>query len=136
MHPYYHRAVPSVGSALTILAFAAQRKSPRPLRDLRPSAPTGAPDRKDDPEAVYESDQVTEQPEKGKQRHPEHGRPFRHRHHDGGADHERCRHDADGRPIDRTVEAMAETVEALEVEIDSHAAVPRVFDQPREVARH
>jgi hypothetical protein len=29
------------------------------LRDLVPSAPTGAPDRKDDPEAVHESDQVS-----------------------------------------------------------------------------
>lgn len=98
--------------------------------------PTRAPDRKDDPEAVHESDQVTEQPEKGEQRHAEQGRPFRHRHHDGGADHERCRHDADGRPIDRIVEAIAEAVEALEVEIDPHSAVPRVFDQSREVARH
>ncbi len=38
--------------------------------------------------------------------------------------------------IHRTVEAMAEAVEALEVEIDPYAAVPRVFDQPRKVARH
>ena len=103
---------------------------------LLPSAPTGAPDRKDDPEAVHESDQVTEQPEKGEQRHAEQRRPFRHRHHDRGADHERCRHNADGRPMDRTVEAMAEAVEALEVDMERHAAVPRVFDQPREVARH
>jgi hypothetical protein len=29
---------------------------------------------------------------------------------------------------------MAEAVEALKVEIDSQAAVPRVFDQPRKVA--
>ena len=41
-----------------------------------------------------------------------------------------------GRPIDRAVEAIAEAVEALEIEIDPHAAVPRVLDQPREVARH
>src|SRR5215469_6678329 len=31
---------------------------------------------------------------------------------------------------------MAETVETLEVEIDPHATVPRLFDQPCEVARH
>jgi hypothetical protein len=106
------------------------------LHGLLTSAPTGAPDRKDDPEAVHESDQVTEQPEKGEHRHAEQGRPFRHRHHDGGTDHERRRHDADGGPIDCTVEAMAKAVETFEVEIDPQAAVPRVFDQPREVARH
>ena len=31
---------------------------------------------------------------------------------------------------------VAEAVETLEVEIDPHAAVPGVFDQPREIARH
>jgi hypothetical protein len=34
------------------------------------------------------------------------------------------------------VKAIAEAVEALEVEIDPHATVPGVFDQPREIARH
>ena len=38
---------------------------------MLPSSPTGAPDRNDDPEAVHESDQVTEQPEIGEQRHAE-----------------------------------------------------------------
>ena len=51
-------------------------------------------------------------------------------------DHERCRHDADGCAINSTVEAKAEAVEALEVKIDPYAAVPCVFDQPREIARH
>jgi hypothetical protein len=33
------------------------------------------------------------------------------------------------------VEAIAEAVEALEVEIDTHTPMPGVFDQPREIAR-
>jgi hypothetical protein len=88
----------------------------------------GAPDRNNDPQAVHESDQVTEKPKEGEHRHAEQGWPFRHRHNDGGADYERCRHDADCCPIDRAIEAIAEAIEALEIEIDPEPTVPRVFD--------
>src|SRR5262245_10011631 len=95
-----------------------------------------APDRNNDPQAVHESDQVTEKPQEGEQRHAEQDWPLRNRHNDRGADHERCRHDANGCPIHGAMEAIAETIEALEVEIDPQATVPSVFDQSCEVARH
>ena len=66
----------------------------RCLRGVK-SSPSGAPNRKDNPEAVDECDQVANQPAVGKQGHLEHGRPSRHPHYDGWADHKRCRHDAD-----------------------------------------
>ena len=84
----------------------------------RASPPSGAPDRKNDPEAVHERDQIASQPAVSEQRPPEQSWPSRYRHHDRRADHERRRHDADGRAIDRTVEAITEGVEALEIEVD------------------
>src|SRR4026209_1624565 len=100
---------------------------PRPCRKrellLTSLVSAGAPDRNNDPHAVHESDQVTEKPQQGEQRHAEQGWALRHRHNDGGADHERCRHDADGCPIHRAVEATTEAIEALEVEIDPQATV-------------
>src|SRR5262249_20163676 len=101
-----------------------------------PSAPAGAPDGEDYPEAVHERDQVTKQSKEGEQRYAEQRRSLCHGHHNGIADHKRRGHDADSRPIDCTVQAMAETVEAFEVEIDAQPTVSRVLNQPRQVTRH
>src|SRR6202011_4002557 len=99
-------------------------------------SPSGAPDRKDNPKAVRECDQVADKAAVGEQRYPEQGRPSRYRHHDGRTDHERCGHDTDRGAIHRSVDAITEAVEALEIELNAHAAVTRVLDQAGKVTRH
>ena len=96
---------------------------------------SGAPDGKDNPETVHESNQIADKPAVREQRYAKEGRSSRYRHDDRRSDHKRRRHDADGCTVNRIVQAIPESVEALEVEVDSDAAVARVLDQPGKITR-
>src|SRR4029077_2002354 len=95
---------------------------------------SGAPNRKDNPEAVHECNEIADKPAVREQRYAKEGRPSRYRHDDRRSDHKRRRHDADGCAVCRIVQAFPEGVEALEVEVDPDAAMARVLDQPGKIA--
>jgi hypothetical protein len=65
---------------LIMISFA-----PEPRMATLP--PSGAPDRKDNPEAIHKCDQVASKAAICEQRYPEQGRSSRYSHHDGRPDH-------------------------------------------------
>src|SRR5262249_51678009 len=93
------------------------------------SSPSGSPDRKDNPEAAHECNQIADM----RQRYAKDDRPSLYRPDDRRPNHKRCRYDADGCKGDRIVHAVAEGVEPLEVEVDPNAAMARVLDQPAKI---
>ena len=69
-------------TALLIVRAAEPRATVSRGHDLQSSS-SRAPNRKDNPEAVDECDEVADQTAVGEQGHPEHGRPSRYRHYNG-----------------------------------------------------
>src|SRR5262249_22777624 len=95
------------------------------------SSPSGAPDRKDNPEAAHECNQIADM----RQRYAKDDRPSLYRPDDRRPNHKRCRHDADGCKGDRIVHAVGEGVAPLAVEAAATPPRARVVNQPAKITR-
>jgi hypothetical protein len=84
-----------------IMRTASGTEKTRDVRSTLTSSAPGAPDRKDNPEAVHECNQVADRSAVSEQRYAKDGRPSRYRPDDRRPDHKRCRHDADGCTVNR-----------------------------------